>query len=117
MLNSEGHKLDEMAGSFFCRTLGVAEAYAILAAVRMASREGEPIIIKSDCLEVINTLNTQRLDWPWEYEAIVADIKDLLQRHPMISVTYCRRAEVRIAHNVANLARLGRLMPNWLFDL
>ncbi|CAN1829772.1 LINE-1 retrotransposable element ORF2 protein [Linum perenne] len=117
MMNSDGHKIDGMAGSFFCRTPGVAEAYAILAAVRMASREGEHIIVKSDCLEVINTLNTQRPEWPWEYEAIVADIKDLLHRFPMISVRHCRRAEVRIAHNIANQARMGILLPNWLTDL
>ncbi|CAN1120552.1 hypothetical protein LINPERHAP2_LOCUS263 [Linum perenne] len=83
----------------------------------MASREGEHIIVKSDCLEVINTLNTQRSEWPWEYEAIVADIKDLLHCFPMVSVRHCRRAETRIAHNIANQARMGILLPSWLTDL
>ncbi|CAN1173059.1 hypothetical protein LINPERHAP2_LOCUS30440 [Linum perenne] len=117
MMDSDGHKIDGTVGFFFCRTPGVAEAYAILAAVRMASRESEPITIKSDCLEVINTLETQRSEWPWEYEAIIADIKTLLQNSPMVSILHCRRAEISIAHNLANQARMGLLSPGWFNDL
>ncbi|CAN1325525.1 LINE-1 reverse transcriptase homolog [Linum perenne] len=116
MFASEGHKIDGTAGHFFCRTPGVAEAYAILAAARMASRENEHVIIKSDCLEVINALAT-RSEWPWEYAAIIDDIRTILQSTTMISVTHCKRSEIGVAHNIANRARMGLLLPNWLAEL
>ncbi|CAN1146973.1 hypothetical protein LINPERHAP2_LOCUS15583 [Linum perenne] len=114
MIDSEGHKIDGTAGHFFCRTPGVAEAYTILAAAHKAIWENEHAIIKSDCLEVINTLSTQCSEWPWEYAAIIDDIRTILQSTTRISVTHCRRSEIGVAHNIANRARIELILPNWL---
>ncbi|CAN1134540.1 hypothetical protein LINPERHAP2_LOCUS8324 [Linum perenne] len=117
MMDSDGHIIDGTAGSFFCRTPGVAEAYAILTAAQLARREDEPITIKSDCLEVIKAISSPRRDWPWEYAPIIADITHFIQQATGISIVKGSRAEVSRAHDIANRARLGTLLPNWMCNL
>ncbi|CAN1269326.1 LINE-1 retrotransposable element ORF2 protein [Linum perenne] len=112
--DSEGHAFDGRAGSLFCRTPSVAEAYAVLAAVQMAKEMGREVQIMSDCIEVTNAVQCPQEDWPWEIGAIIADITIILQEHPNISVIHCRRTGVSKAHEIANRARQGSLFQNWL---
>ncbi|CAN1142947.1 hypothetical protein LINPERHAP2_LOCUS13355, partial [Linum perenne] len=114
MFNSEGHAIDGVAGSFFCRAPIVAEAYALLSAVRLACRENLSAIILSDCQQLTSALRGHHSSWPWECSAIIADIVLLLSSNPCIEVSHCRRTEVKLADNVANLARRGILLPGWL---
>ncbi|CAN1182130.1 hypothetical protein LINPERPRIM_LOCUS40687 [Linum perenne] len=83
----------------------------------MAINLDRTVMIKSDCVEVVNAVNGQETEWPWEFSAIAADIVGILRNHTNVRVIHCRRAEVTQAHNNANRARLGLLMPNWLANL
>ncbi|CAN1189079.1 hypothetical protein LINPERHAP2_LOCUS39703 [Linum perenne] len=116
-INSEGHAADGRAGAFFCRTPCVAEAYAVLTAARMASDLGGQVVIKSDCLEVVNAVRGPPEERPWEIGAIIADIDSILQTNPGVHLTHCQRNEVAMAHNTANKARLEILLPNWLANM
>ncbi|CAN1296474.1 Putative ribonuclease H protein At1g65750 [Linum perenne] len=117
LFDSEGHAIDGRAGSFFCRTPSVAEAVAVSIAVQMANETGRQVQILSDCLEVVNALKAPADEWPWEIGAIIADIMTVLQGNNNISVNHCRRSGLRAAHNTANQARLGFLLPNWVANL
>ncbi|CAN1162854.1 hypothetical protein LINPERHAP2_LOCUS24702 [Linum perenne] len=117
LFDSEGHTIDGRAGSLFCRTPSVAEAVAVLMAVQLANDTGGHVRVLSDCVEVVNAIKAPPDDWPWEIGAIIADIMTILQSNENIVVNHCRRTEVSLAHNTANRARLGILLPNWIANL
>ncbi|CAN1172335.1 hypothetical protein LINPERHAP2_LOCUS30110 [Linum perenne] len=101
----------------FCKTPSVGEAYVVLDVVKMVREFEGQVLVKSDCLEVVNALRDLQANWPWEHAAVLADILHILQRNPGISITHYRRTEVTKAHNIANQARLGTLLPNWMENI
>ncbi|CAN1168566.1 hypothetical protein LINPERHAP2_LOCUS27882, partial [Linum perenne] len=115
--DSNGHNIDGRAGSFFCRTPSVAEAFAVLNAVNMAQNMNTQVLIKSDCREVTEALSRPLDECPWEIVAIVADIVQITKGCPHIRIKHCRRSEVSQAHKIANLVRVGLLLPNWLANM
>ncbi|CAN1169345.1 hypothetical protein LINPERHAP2_LOCUS28375 [Linum perenne] len=112
-----GHIIDGRAGSFFCRTPSVAEAFAVLNTVKLAQNLNMQVLIKSDCREVIDALSKPLEECPWEITAIIADIVEITQGWPQIKIKHCRRTEVSQAHRIANLVRVGLLLPNWLANM
>ncbi|CAN1187161.1 hypothetical protein LINPERHAP2_LOCUS38573 [Linum perenne] len=115
--DSNGHNIDGRAGFFFCRTPSVAEAFAVLNAAQMAQNLNTRVLIKSDCHEVTEAISKPLEECPWEITAIIADIVQITQSYPHITIKHCRRTEVSQAHKIANLVRVGLLLPNWLANM
>ncbi|CAL1375417.1 unnamed protein product [Linum trigynum] len=67
--NHHGQVIDGKAGTLFCSSSIVAEAKALLIAMRMAQDSGLPTVIFSDCLVIINILLGRSRSWPWQVKA------------------------------------------------
>ncbi|CAN1170982.1 hypothetical protein LINPERHAP2_LOCUS29301, partial [Linum perenne] len=117
VFDSEGHAIDGRAGQLFCRTPSVAEAYAVLTAVQVARDMNMQVVVKTDCLEVVQAMKAPRDERPWEIAAVIANIDAIIQMNPHIMVVHCKRTEISRAHDVANRARLGTLVPNWCANM
>ncbi|CAN1318107.1 LINE-1 retrotransposable element ORF2 protein [Linum perenne] len=116
-VNPEGRVVDGVAHRILCRRPIVAEAYAVLTACRLAARERVRSEIWSDCQQVVRACCATDDDGPWECSAIVAEVKNIINSSPWISLVNCRRDQVAIADGIARRVREERLDPHWLSQL
>ncbi|CAN1156484.1 hypothetical protein LINPERPRIM_LOCUS20230 [Linum perenne] len=111
LVNTDGKVIDGKAGSFLCRTPTCAKATALYHAVNIALLYPYPTIIYSDCRIVVDALITSHDQWPWDCDAILAKITDVLMEAPWIEIRHCNR---RFVQQVDRIARLSRddLLPS-----
>ncbi|CAN1795126.1 hypothetical protein LINPERHAP1_LOCUS20500 [Linum perenne] len=117
MVNPEGQIVDGVAGRFLCRDSIVAEAYAVVTACKLARREGVSAEVWSDCSQVVKACLNSEDACPWECEAVVAEIREIIRSSPQISIIKCNRNRVSMADSIARRAREQRLDVNWITNL
>ncbi|CAN1795692.1 hypothetical protein LINPERHAP1_LOCUS20691 [Linum perenne] len=113
----EGRVVDGRARNFCCRAPICAEAFGLLAAVEMASRDTRSTIILSDCLNLVSVIHEGPEKWPWEAASVIAMIQQVLNSSNHITVIHARRTEIQAADRIAKQARDDLLPVSWLSDL
>ncbi|CAN1161460.1 hypothetical protein LINPERHAP2_LOCUS23928 [Linum perenne] len=96
-----------------CSSSLVAEAKALLVAIRLAEYFEGPSIIKSDCLNLVSALRDFRIAWPWECAAWMVLMRRCLNENPRISVSFIPRRLNKAADWVANSVRRHELPDEW----
>ncbi|CAN0907190.1 Transposon TX1 uncharacterized 149 kDa protein [Linum grandiflorum] len=110
----DGKVIDGKAGTFYCSTPIVAEAYALKEAAVAGSLYARPCRILSDCLLLIKAINGPKHRWPWQCMAVLECI-DLIKRGPNPpSFHFIPRAANSKADYIAKAARAGSLLPGWM---
>ncbi|CAN1315047.1 hypothetical protein LINPERPRIM_LOCUS29565 [Linum perenne] len=117
VVSPEGQIVDGVADRFLCRDSIVAEAYAVLAACRLAKREGVAAEVWSDCRQVVKACLNPDDACPWECEAVIAEIRETIRDAPQVSIVSCNRERVAVADSIAKRAREQRLEFNWIANL
>ncbi|CAN1761157.1 Transposon TX1 uncharacterized 149 kDa protein [Linum perenne] len=112
--NTHGQVTDGKAGMTECSSALVAEAKALLVALRVAETLNGHSRIKSDCLTLIDALRHDITSWPWECYAWLLIMKDILLAHDRISLAFIPRRLNTHADLVAKAARSDTLPYNWL---
>ncbi|CAN1189143.1 hypothetical protein LINPERHAP2_LOCUS39718 [Linum perenne] len=111
--DSHGRFVNGCAGAFPASSPIVAEARAMLEAVRLAVVSGQPSRIKSDCLTLVDALRHPNSSWPWQCNVWLLLIQDLLQRNPRIDIAFIPRRLNFQADWIAKRAANQNLSPNW----
>ncbi|CAN1797742.1 hypothetical protein LINPERHAP1_LOCUS21403 [Linum perenne] len=115
--NSMGHICDGRAGNFVCSSPIVSEAKALLEAVSYAARSPLQCMVFSDCLTLVNCLNSHSFRWPWDCYGLIARIRKVLETSPSTIVQFTLRKLNWTAEWVARSARDLSLPPDWLCNL
>ncbi|CAN1144888.1 hypothetical protein LINPERPRIM_LOCUS16881 [Linum perenne] len=114
MYDANGNVIDGRAGSFVCRSPVCAEAITLLHVVNLDKQDTSPITIFSDYATVCESLRKPPDSWPWECEATLASIINVLESVNWITIQQCKRQFVSKAVLVARLARDNNLLLIWL---
>ncbi|CAN0903846.1 hypothetical protein LINGRAHAP2_LOCUS22759 [Linum grandiflorum] len=117
LYNSTGFVIDGRAGRLFCKESIVAEAWALLMAIRLATDLIGTINILSDCKVLVQALSIPSDQWPWSCAALLAEIVAGLSSMPSASISFCHRSRLDSVDRVAKSARDGTLLPRWLLDM
>ncbi|CAL1410643.1 unnamed protein product [Linum trigynum] len=107
--NPHGQVVDGSAGTFFCSSAIVAEAKALLIAVRMAASLHGPASIFSDCKVLVDIIQDPQKVGPWQVRAWIQRIRFLLQTHIGLSLFFTPRSTNKSADWVAKEAANGSL--------
>lgn len=75
-------------------------------------RVSSPLIVESDCLTLVETLNDRRAS-PWEIRAFVADVSVLRLSFPHLRIRHCRREANAAADWAAKAHARKSISPSW----
>ncbi|CAN1797743.1 hypothetical protein LINPERHAP1_LOCUS21403 [Linum perenne] len=74
-------------------------------------------MVFSDCLTLVNCLNSHSFRWPWDCYGLIARIRKVLETSPSTIVQFTLRKLNWTAEWVARSARDLSLPPDWLCNL
>jgi ribonuclease HI len=90
----------------------IAEAEALRHGLHLIESIGcSPVIVESDCLELVESCNGAELWSP--YTPIIADCFEIAQRLGMITFQHCPREGNKVAHNLARSCFEADNMITW----
>ncbi|CAN1153017.1 hypothetical protein LINPERHAP2_LOCUS19121 [Linum perenne] len=114
MTNSHGQVCDGRSGTLICSSAVVAEANALLEALKLASSRQVLTTIMSDSLSLVTLLNNRLLPWPWECVALLSQMDLILTQSPWIVVEFIPRTCNTKADWVAKETRKNSLPDDWI---
>ncbi|CAN0913424.1 hypothetical protein LINGRAHAP2_LOCUS27918, partial [Linum grandiflorum] len=109
--------IDGKAGTLYCSSAIVAEAYAIKEATKAAIQFSDHCHILSDCKVLIEAISGPKQQWPWQCYALLGSIEGMCSTAPHTSFHFIPQAENARADLVAKTVRLGNLLPGWITSL
>ncbi|CAN1152069.1 Putative ribonuclease H protein At1g65750 [Linum perenne] len=112
--NPHGQVIDGKAGKLLCSSALVAEAKAVLEALRLAERSNIQSYVRSDSLVIVNALRGEKERWPWQCYAWLLIMKNILLAHDRISLSFAPRSLNQTADWVAKSARSDNLPYDWI---
>jgi hypothetical protein len=96
-----------------CRDALESEIYSVYAGLSLALQWCSlPLVVESDCLEVVNMLKSEGIDRS-VYAPMIEEIKTLLKVHHTC-ITHVKRCQNSSSHFLANLARTSASTAVWL---
>ncbi|CAN1165788.1 Transposon TX1 uncharacterized 149 kDa protein [Linum perenne] len=113
-IDHHGQILDGKADRFLCSSALVAEAKALLEAIRMATNSRAHSMIHSDSQLLVKALQEPKEKWPWQCFAWISQMKEMLLAHDRISLAFIPRRMNIKADWVAKSVRSNILPYNWL---
>lgn len=110
--------VDGSTSSFSCSFPVLAEARAVWDATIFAHRSTNvPVIIESDCKEVIDAISGQASFLPWDNSGLVDSIRDLVNNSNKIPISFVPREANGVAHWIASKVKSASLPLDWTFNV
>ncbi|CAN1306590.1 Putative ribonuclease H protein At1g65750 [Linum perenne] len=116
-LDPHGQAIDGKAGRLRCLSALVAEAKALLEALRMAESSATSTIVHSDSQVLVHALLGREEEWPWQCFAWLSQMKKILLAHDRISLIFIPRRLNKMADWVARSARRNILPYDWMLNV
>ncbi|CAN1187390.1 hypothetical protein LINPERPRIM_LOCUS31821, partial [Linum perenne] len=85
----------------------VAEDKALHTAICHAATSGLQTVVKSDCLNLVEALRKNLMDWSWQCSAWLQLMSETLVRNLQIRASFTPRSHNQIADQVAKASATG----------